>query len=81
MNVDIFTCKHFCELAKNGHFVRIYIRVFEIIVYIWHNKSYFHDVHIFADISETRKKKRENMYSTKMSTFTVNVPGFPDILK
>ena len=30
----------FCIFAKIGNFARIYFRVLEIIVYIWHNKSY-----------------------------------------
>ena len=54
VNVDIFMCMNFHEFAKIGNFARIYIRAFEIIVYIWHNKGCFHDIHIFADTSETR---------------------------
>ena len=50
MNVDISACVNFREFAKKGNFAQIYIHVFDIIVSIWANKSFFHDVHIFADI-------------------------------
>ena len=42
------------NLKKNGNFAWIYIRDLENIVYIMHNKSYFRNIHIFADISETQ---------------------------
>ena len=44
VNVDIFVCMNFREFAKIGNLVRIYFSAFEIIVYIWHNKGYFHDI-------------------------------------
>ena len=66
VNVGIFACIHFREFAEIGNFAQIYIRVFDVIVYIWQSKSYFHGKHILANISETRitRKyiKRENLY-------------------
>ena len=46
VSIDIFACVHFREFAKIGNFARIYIRVFDINVYIWHNNSYFHETGI-----------------------------------
>ena len=50
VNVDIFACIHFCVFPKIGNFAEIYIRVFNILASMLHYKSYFHDIHIFADI-------------------------------
>ena len=50
MNVDIFVCIYFLAFPKIGNFARIIIRVFNMFASMWHYKSYFHDVHIFADI-------------------------------
>ena len=52
VNVDIFAGIHFREFAKVDDFMWIYVCVFEISVYIWHNENYFHEINIFADISE-----------------------------
>ena len=35
---------------KIGNFAEIYICIFVILASMLHYKSYFHDVHIFADI-------------------------------
>ena len=50
MNVDIFACIHFRAFPKIGNFTQIDIPVFDIFASMWHYKSYFHDVHFFADI-------------------------------
>ena len=44
VNVDIFVCIHFRDFAE------IYIRVFDILASMLHYNSFFHDVHIFANI-------------------------------
>ena len=66
MNIDIFASINFREFAKTDNFAWIYICVFHNIAFTWHNKSYFHVVHIFADISKTRITckyvQRENFY-------------------
>ena len=66
VNVDIFACLNFRAFVKIGNLARIYINVFDIIAFLLYNKSYFHDVYIFADIYETRITRkyvqRENFY-------------------
>ena len=49
-NVDIFVCIHFRAFPKIDKFAQINIRVFDIFAIMLHYKSYFHDVHIYADI-------------------------------
>ena len=72
VNVDIFASINFRAFAKIGILARIYIRVFDIIDSIWHNKSYFRDVLIFADILKTRitrkYRQREKFYIHSMFT-------------
>ena len=53
VNVDIFACLNFTKFARTDNFASIYICVFENIPLKWHNKSYFHVAHIFADILKT----------------------------
>ena len=50
VNVDIFSCIHFRVFPKIGNFAEIYIRVFDILASMLHYNSYFHDVHIYAEI-------------------------------
>ena len=50
VNVDIFACTHFRAFPKIDNFAQINIRVFDIFAIMLHYKSYFHDVHIYADI-------------------------------
>ena len=51
MNVDIFAHVNFRAVPKIGDFTQKNIHVFDIFASMWHYKSYFHDVHIFADIN------------------------------
>ena len=68
VNVDIFGCIHFRELEKTSNFAGIQIRVFDNIASKWHDKSYFHVEHIFADILKISRK-----YVQRVSTFTVSL--------
>ena len=60
MNVDIFTCIHFCAVPKNWQFRADLFSLCGIIKVIF-------TMYIFSRIFD----KRENMYSAKISTFTV----------
>ena len=51
VNVDIFAHVNFRAVPKIGDFAQKNIHVFDIFASMWHYKSYFHDVHIFADIN------------------------------
>ena len=66
MNLNIFACIDFRAFTKIGNLALCYIRIFDILPFLWYNKSYFHDVYIFADIYEkgiTRKYiQHENVY-------------------
>ena len=75
VNVDVERVYIFREFAKIDNFAWIYIRIFHNIAFTWHrppNKSCFHVVHIFLDISKTRITRkcvqRENVY-VHSSTF------------
>ena len=71
MNVDIFMGMNFREFAKISTFACIIFVFLILLSILWHNKSYFHDIHIFADISEmriTRKYvQREHFYILSIS--------------
>ena len=69
MNVDIFACINFRGFAKMGNFACIKISVLSATGSIGYSKSNFRGAHIFVHILEM--ELRENMYSAKISTFTV----------
>ena len=73
VNVDIFSCINFRVFLEIGNFACIGIRVFSTSVSLGYNKCNFHCVHIFADILETRIKRkyvlRENFYVYSMSVW------------
>ena len=52
VNVDIFACINIREFTKIDNFASIYVRVFDNIASKWHNLSYFHVIHIFANIAK-----------------------------
>ena len=66
LNVDIFACINFRGFMKMDNFACIKIRVFSTNDSLDYNDSNFHSVYIFADILETRIKRkyvqRENFY-------------------
>ena len=66
VNVDISVCIHFRGFMKMGNFACIKIRVLSTNNSLGYNDSNFHSVYIFADIQETRIKRkyiqRENFY-------------------
>ena len=65
-----FRAYTFRDFEKTDNFAWIYIRVFSIIAYIWHDPSYFHAVHIFSGY--LGNANYANIYSWKMSTFTLS---------
>ena len=74
VNVDIFTCINFHVFIKMGNFSCIKIRVLSIFDSLGCYKSYFRGVHI-SRIFKIRELC-ENMYTAKISTFTVYYIGF-----
>ena len=69
MNVDIFACINFRGFMIMGNFACIKIRVLCIISPMAIIKEVF-EVYIFLRISKKREL-RENMYTSKIFTFTV----------
>ena len=70
MNVDIFACINFRGFKKMGNIARIKIRVLSITGSIDYHNVVF-TVLIFSRIFKKREL-RENIYSVKISTFTVS---------
>ena len=74
LNIDIFVCIHFRGFMKMGNFAWIKIRSLRKTPSIGYHKRKFRSVYIFSRISKKREL-RENIYSVKISTFTVNKKG------
>ena len=69
MNVDIFACVNFRESMKMDNFAYIKMRVLSITGSLGYLKSNVQG-YIFSRIFK-KWELRENMYSVKISTFTV----------
>ena len=74
VNVDIFACINIQEFMKVGNFVCIKICVLSITVSLWYKKVIFNG-YIFLRMFKKRELL-ENMYSAKITTFTVCSPGW-----
>ena len=66
-------CRYFLVYRFSWQFNADSYKIFDIIAYIWHNTISFHNVNILQIFE--KHKERKNIYSAKMSTFTVSL-GF-----
>ena len=73
MNIDIFACINFRGFMEIGNFACIKIRVLCIIGSLDYKVIF--EVYIFSRIYKKREL-RENMYTAKISTFTVTMYDF-----